>query len=110
MQQAIDILDEMIENVMTKPDDIRTDAQFAILDEAKSRIQSLPDNEWISVTDRLPEIDWEYIICDDIWDWYNEVYTCIFDTLHWFIVNTVWWQDFYPKVTHYQSLPNPPTL
>lgn len=46
MQQAIDILDEMIKHTFTKPEDPRTDAQIAILEEAKSRIQALPYDDW----------------------------------------------------------------
>lgn len=79
--------------------------------EIKKELLSLPiERGWIDCKESLPEVWWEYIICEDIWDWYKEVYTCWYDELHWFCYNVVDWNTFYPNVILWQPLPSPPTL
>lgn len=104
-KQAIEILDEIIKEY---------ENEFWIwnkriegLQEAKYRIQSLPDtDEWISVLEKLPDDSYWDVLCyckelNDLWiSYYTEIlhYNC------W-----MWMKNFIEyNVTHWKPLPDVP--
>ena len=109
-QQAIDILDEMIELEHDKLNDLnplwkvkQLKERKSVLEKAKSRISALWESSndgWIPVTERLPEESlevltysfWLYILAYHIWwDWFE----------------TGWLQPL-QKIEYYRILPLPP--
>ena len=95
-QQAIDILDEMIEEA-NNPWNKWESKHKTALKEAKSRIQALWDG-WIPVTERLPDFTWE------VFTYRNN------NIAKWFFVSS--WPEkphfFEDYVTHWMPLPLPP--
>lgn len=109
MQQAIQILDEMMEERTPYKEDIPLHKTlwyevchwwYIALEEAKSRIQALWDG-WIPVTKRLPSVWWTYLVY--YWD---SVYDCNFEDNRFVIYND--WYKYFQNVTHWMPLPLPP--
>ena len=107
-KQAIKIIDEMINDSQKSIDNDPlsprwlelSEISIAILNQAKSRIESLWDG-WIPVTERLPEKDWMFY-------WYF----WIVDKLHYSVSQNRWIDEIWePKnPTHYMEIhyPLPP--
>ena len=66
-------------------------------------IQSLPThklpqtNEWISVDEKLPEEEWEYLVVDV----YEIQFVCTYHLYHWFYSDTFYTDE----ITHWMNLP-----
>lgn len=107
-KQAIDIIDSMIKKTKLK---WWNGAWYMLeaLEEAKYRIQSLPDtDEWIPVTERFPEKEWEYLTYVDL-SFNKEIFheTCI-RQLDWDWDNFWDWEWYTHNITHWKPLPNIP--
>lgn len=87
----------MIEEVMIKPDDMITDAEFNILNKALSRIEK--ETGWISVGERFPEDNTMILWYTDFIVWVN---------LWWATECWEWKWDWWIKYTHWMPLPLPP--
>ncbi len=104
MQQAIDILDEMIKDTQSCIDYAKWEWEIHYkwkkewLQEVKSRIQALWDG-WIPVTERLPKPLINHIV------WHHDWMTL------WAYHDWVWYWDSLQhlyNVTHWMPLPLPP--
>lgn len=99
-QQAIDILDDLDKKLdlkETTPNYVRWYRKA--LEKAKSRIQALPDNDWIPVTEILPDGKWNVIIFADTFvsEWY------------YYPIHNCWYRNENDvKPTHWMPLPLPP--
>ena len=113
MTTAIDILDEMINELMKlSTSNFHKKDPILLIEEAKSRIQALWDG-WIPVTERLPE---NYLPVNIVYQQQN--YPDKKDVSTWFINKdgrfydcTIREDEWYPIVypTHWMPLPNTPS-
>ncbi len=62
----------------------------------KRVLEEVPDDDWISVEDMIPDKHWEYLVVDD------EVVT----TRWWNISD---WNNRWLSITHWKPLPLPPS-
>ena len=111
MQQAIDILDEMIELEHDKLNDLnplwkvkQLKERKSVLEKAKSRIQALWDG-WIPVMERLPEKEWRYLTICNFWS--DNVEIASYTLWKWTFSDS-WWSIPNENVTHWMPLPNSP--
>lgn len=111
-KQAIEILDEMIEEYIKYWVTTDIEQYFRIqwakfwIKKAKEKIQAITDDEWISVLEKLPDDSYWDVLCyckelNDLWiSYYTEIlhYNC------W-----MWMKNFIEyNVTHFRPLPTPP--
>lgn len=114
MQQAIDILDEMMEERTPYKEDMPLHKTlwyevfhwwYIALEEAKSRIQALPDG-WISTAIQLPPEDTNVLI----FEWWQSNLSWWNEPKIWWYNKKFWFQSFtdYLIATHWMLLPLPP--
>ncbi len=89
---------------MTYTEQVAYNTALKDIERLKKDIERLKDEQWISVKDRLPEINYLYIVCRTIYP-HRIVFEARWEDGKWLSVVT---SNQLEYITHWMPLPEPP--